>query len=274
MMELTRTQGPEAEMKKLLLASSALVFAGSAVAADLQPRMSVKAPVVAAVPYSWSGCYVGGHAGYGWGTTDFFDPFGNFAAPVTGGGTLRVRSQGALAGGQIGCNYQIASNWVIGVEGEYSWANIRGDTTGPDLFFGGKNLSSKTDALASVTGRVGYNWDRVLFYGKGGAAWARDRYNEHTPPFNFFIFNVAADDLSARADRLGWTVGVGAEWAFADKWSAKIEYNHYDFGNRSLNLTDITGGFTPTTVTQRIDTVKVGINYRFWSPSPVIVAKY
>jgi outer membrane immunogenic protein len=259
-----------AEMKKILLASSALMFAGSALAADLPPRMSVKAPLVAAVPYSWSGCYVGAHAGYGWGTADFFDPLGNFTNPPAGGGTLRTKTQGALAGGQIGCNYQVASHWVIGIEGEYSWANIRGDTTGPDLFFGGKNLSSKTDALASVTGRVGYNWDRVLFYGKGGAAWARDRYNEHTPSFLF----VPADDLSSRADRFGWTVGVGAEWAFADKWSAKLEYMHYDFGSRSLNLTDTSGGFTPTTVTQRIDTVKVGVNYRLWAPSPAIVARY
>src|SRR4051812_1529922 len=71
-----------AQMKKLLLASSALAFAGSAFAADLQPapRMAVKAPVVAAVPFSWTGCYVGAEAGYGWGTKDFTDPFAvNFA---------------------------------------------------------------------------------------------------------------------------------------------------------------------------------------------------
>jgi outer membrane immunogenic protein len=260
-------------MKELLLASSALVFAGSAFAADLPVRMATKAPVVAAVPYSWSGCYVGAHAGSGWGTADFYDPFGDFTAAA--GDTLRTRTQGALAGGQAGCNYQVASNWVVGIEGDISWANIKGDATGPDLLFGGKNLSSKTDALASVTGRVGYTFDRLMFYGKGGGAWARDRYNEHTPPVSFAqIVNIPANDLSATTDRFGWTLGVGVEWAFADKWSAKAEYDHYDFGSRSVNLIDGTGGITTTAVKQRIDTVKVGINYRFWSPSAAIAARY
>ena len=260
-------------MKKLLLASSALMFAGPAFAADLPARMSVKAPVVAAVPYSWTGCYVGAHAGYGWGSTDFYDPFGNFT--LVAGTTVRAKREGPLAGGQIGCNYQFASNWVVGIEGEYSWANIKGDVPSADLFFGGKNLTSKTEALASVTGRVGYTWDRVLFYGKGGAAWSRDRYSLHTPavflpPFVAF----PADDFTARTDRFGWTIGVGAEWAFANNWSAKFEYNHYDFGSRSVNLTDPFGAFVPTDVKQRIDTVKVGINYRFWSPTQVVVARY
>src|SRR5437773_2781750 len=87
----------EAEMKKLLLASSALMFAGPAFAADLPARMSVKAPVVAAVPYSWTGCYVGAHAGYGWGSTDFYDPFGNFT--LVAGTTVRAKREGPHAGG-------------------------------------------------------------------------------------------------------------------------------------------------------------------------------
>src|SRR5438445_12274563 len=111
-------------MKKLLLASSALMFAGPAFAADLPARMSVKAPVVAAVPYSWTGCYVGAHAGYGWGTTDFYDPAGNFA--LAAGTTVRAKREGPLAGGQIGWNYQFASNWEVGLQGEYSVAHTKG----------------------------------------------------------------------------------------------------------------------------------------------------
>ena len=259
-------------MKKLLLASSAVMFAGPALAADLPARMSVKAPVVAAVPYSWTGCYVGAHAGYGWGTADFFDPLGNFAAA---GASVRAKPQGGLAGGQLGCNYQFASNWVVGIEGDYAWANIRGGVPQADLFFNGKNLTSKTDALASVTGRIGYTWDRLMFYGKGGAAWAHDRYSLQTPGFALPpIGIIPANEFTNRTTRSGWTLGVGAEWAFADNWSAKVEYNHYDFGSRSLNLTDAVGAINPTTVTQRIDTVKIGINYRFWSPSAAVMARY
>jgi len=165
-------------MKKILLASSALVMAGSAFAADI--RMPIKAQVAAPVPYSWTGCYIGAQVGYGWGNKNFSDPTGTGFAPA--GSVTRDNIRGGLAGGQIGCNYQFAGNWVVGVEGEYAWANIKGDTLA-DPFFSGKNtaFSSKTDALASVTGRVGYAFDRVLLYAKGGAAWARDQYHITLP---------------------------------------------------------------------------------------------
>jgi outer membrane immunogenic protein len=252
-----------------------IAVTASASAADLPVRMSVKAPIVAAVPFTWTGCYAGAHAGYGWGRENFNDPFANFT--LNPGDSVRVRSEGALAGGQVGCNYQVASNWVVGLEGQYSWADIKGNSNGPDLIFGAKNLSSKTDGLASITGRVGYSFDRLLIYGKGGGAWARDRYNEHTPAASFFFpvfVAFPANDLSSKVDRYGWTVGVGTEWAFADKWSAKIEYNHYDFGTRSVNLMDSAANITQTNVAQRIDTVTVGINYRFWAAASPIVARY
>jgi len=203
-------------MKKFLLASSALMVAGSAFAADIPARMPLKAQISAPVPYSWTGCYIGAQVGYGWGTKDFSDANGFFAPAAT---TVRDNVRGGLAGGQVGCNYQFASNWVVGIEGEYAWANIKGDAVA-DPFFNGKNqtFSSKTDALASVTGRVGYAFDRVLLYGKGGAAWAHDRYHILLP-----AFLGPALDFTGTETRLGWTLGAGLEWAFLDSWSAKIE---------------------------------------------------
>jgi outer membrane immunogenic protein len=251
-------------MKKLLLASSALAFAGSAFAADLQPapRMAVKAPVVAAVPFSWTGCYVGAEAGYGWGTKDFTDPFAVNFADV--GQVVRTNVGGGLVGGQVGCNYQPASNWVLGIEGDIAWANITGSTVDP--FFNAKNMSAKTDALAAVTGRVGYTWDRVMLYGKGGGAWARDRYD--------IVSNLLFPlDYQASETRFGWTVGAGVEWAFSGNWSAKLEYDYYDFGNRRNNLVNPVAGVIPADIRQRINVVKVGLNYNFWS-SPAITARY
>jgi outer membrane immunogenic protein len=247
-------------MKKLILATSALVCAGSALAADLPARMPVKAPVLAPPPFSWTGCYIGGHVGYAWGQKDFADPTGGNFAPL--GTAVGVDTEGWLGGGQIGCNYQFASNWVIGIEGEYSWADINGDA---DAFFGGKNnvLSAKTESIASATARLGYSWNRTLFYAKGGAAWAEDKYSVFLPGV-FLLF----PDVIARGSetRFGWTIGAGFEWAFANNWSAKIEYNHYDFGSRTINLFDplLPLAIVPVNVDQRIDAVKVGINYRFW----------
>jgi outer membrane immunogenic protein len=250
-------------MKKLLLASSALAFAGSAFAADV--RMPTKAPVPVAAPFTWNGCYVGAHAGYGWGEKGFSDPglgAGFAIAPL--GATAEVDTQGWLAGGQLGCNMQ-GGSWVLGIEADYAWANIDGLALDP--FFANKNgdpqiLGAETRGLGSVTGRVGYAFDRFLVYGKGGAAWANDRYDAGL----FFLGFAGITNFTATETRLGWTVGAGVEYAFWDRWSVKLEYNHYEFGDQRVNLFDPVGlAIVPTDIDQRIDTVKIGINYRFWS---------
>ena len=272
-----------AAMRKLLLASSALVFAGSAGAADL--RMPVKAPpVVAAVPYTWTGCSLGGHIGAGWSRTGFTDP-GNtdlfFGGPglvqtlAPAGSSIGVNSSaGGLIGVQAGCDYQFASNWVIGVGGDVAWTDIHGVANDP--FFVGKNgdpipISKRTEALASLTGRVGYAWDRYLVYGKGGVAWAHDRYS--ITNLNCAAFTTC--NLGGGIDRVGWTAGVGFEWSFAPNWSALVEYNHYGFDSASVSFTDpaLPGIVMRYDVRQDIDTVKVGINYRFGGPAAV-VARY
>jgi outer membrane immunogenic protein len=286
-------------MKKLLLLSSAIVAAGPALAADLPARMPVKAPpMAAAVPYTWTGCHVGGHIGAAWDRTRYSDP-GTFLAPAPpfiagglnqnfapAGASFSTNGDGAVLGGvQAGCDYQFASHWVIGIGGDFSWTDI--NSLANDPFFNGKNgrpiaLSSRTDDIASITGRVGYAWDKVLFYGKGGAAFAHDKYSSNNAgAINNAIFgcvNGLAGDCSVAGstDRWGWTAGVGLEWAFATNWSAFAEYDHYGFDTRTvvMNVTNATG-ITPANLNVRhdIDTVKVGINYRFWSAGPV-VARY
>jgi outer membrane immunogenic protein len=250
-------------MRKLLLTSSALVFAGSAFAADL--RMPTKAPPAVAAPFSWTGCYVGAHAGYGWGQKQFSDPqLGGFFGIAPPGAVVEVDTDGWLAGGQIGCNYQTGS-WVLGLEGEFSWADIDGFANDP--FFASKNgdpqtLAAESQWLGSATGRIGYAFDRFLVYGKGGAAWVDDRYDANL----FGFFAAAPTAFTAGETRFGWTLGAGIEYAFWDRWSVKVEYNHYEFGDRRVNLLDPVGGFiVPTDIEQRIDTVKLGVNYRFWS---------
>lgn len=286
-------------MKRILLATTALafaspVFASPALAADLAPvRMPLKAPPVVARPFTWTGCYVGGHVGAGWGHADFVDPNavlpeGGFFAP-TGAGVGIDQGGGFLGGGQVGCDYQFATNWVIGLAGDLSWTNLNGSASDPfafargDPFFGGKNgvpatLRDNTQWLASVTGRLGYAWDRWMLYGKGGAAWEHSNDSIQniagwgTPgslcgtgtgaAFAFVACNPSGTDTAT-----GWTAGVGVAWMFAPNWSAGIEYDHYGFGSHSVTLTSpniLTGSAAaPITVSQRIDVVKVTLDYRF-----------
>src|SRR5438132_9745179 len=154
-------------MKKTTLlagvATGALAIAAPANAADL--RMPVKAaPIVAPAPYfSWTGCYIGTHVGWGWGRKDFGNArSGSSALPSV---NTSFDTSGAIFGGQLGCNYQLQSNWVIGLEGSVSGADINGFSGGDGASGCSSELvHAKTDFLASITGRLGWTgWDpRVL----------------------------------------------------------------------------------------------------------------
>jgi outer membrane immunogenic protein len=258
-------------MKHFLLATTALVLAGQAQAAER--------------PYSWTGCYIGGHIGQGRTNTRISEPDDTavngvqYFAPT--GTAIGVRDTGTVGGIQGGCDYQFAQNWLAGVGGDFSWANIDGQTVDP--FFAGKNggpvfLNSKTDRLATVTGRVGFVWDRVLVFGKGGAAWARSTHS--IEGLTFWGNPVSGDCLSGGVSvpcnpagtdkRSGWTLGAGVEWAFAARWSVGVAYDHYDFGTRTISLTDPNGApglagmpvTGPVDVKQTIDTVRLSFNYR------------
>ena len=113
------------------------------------------------------------------------------------------------------------------------------------------------DALGTFAGRLGFALDRVLLYGKGGTAFANDKYE---------LNSIAAS--RSNETRWGWMVGAGIEYSFTDNWSAKFEYNYLDFGTRGVRFTDTTGTFVlDTNIRERIHVAKAGINYRFgWAP--------
>jgi outer membrane immunogenic protein len=209
-----------------------------------------------AASFTWTGCYVGAHVGGGWGQTGFADATPNDSL-VTGGGAgwspvvMHADTSGFLGGGQIGCNYQFAPIWVVGLEGDFSAAHISGSTTTP-LWFNSP-LDSKTDWLGSATVRIGYTWDRWLAYAKGGVGFAH----------NEFASSNYIGTWNASETRAGWTAGAGLEWAFMDNWSAKFEYDFYDLGSRDVTFTSPTAAPSTETMTQVIHTILLGVNYHF-----------
>jgi len=113
--------------------------------------------------------------------------------------------------------------------------------------------------LPSLTARFGYAADRWLFYVKGGVAWASDSYSV-TGTFTGTPFDFEGLDL-----RFGWTAGGGVEWAFSDLWSARLEYDYYQFGNGSVLMSDSTNVLSgPVNVKQSVQTVKAGLNFHVW----------
>ena len=258
-------------MKRLLLASTVLALGGQV----FGEQARAAPPTV----YNWTGCYIGANAGAGWSRNQVSEPlnatFQNFA-PV--GSSFDANSNAAfIGGGQLGCNYQFAPNWVVGLQGDMSFGGISGQADDP--FFAGKNpgpvtLQAKTTWIASAQGRVGYAWNNILLYGTGGPAWAHTKFSggnldRFGNPADFCFsggLGVACTPTGSDT-RLGWTLGAGFEWAFNNNWSAGFVYNHYAFGSRNVTLTD-PNAFSSTvadiTVKTQIDTAKVTLNYRFW----------
>ena len=219
-------------------------------AADM--RMPVKAPPapVQTYGYNWTGFYIGGHVGGAWAEKDWvaegFGPLGS------------QKIDGFIGGGQVGFNYQVGA-LVWGVEADFSWANLDGSFT-DTVFFGDNTTTVKW--FGTVTGRIGYAWDRTLLYVKGGGAWVRDVY-AITDDSGFFA--------ETRETRWGWTVGAGLEYGLTPNWSVKVEYNYLDFGTERIRFAPDFGAPFERDADQQIHVVKFGINYRFGGP---VVARY
>src|SRR6266853_2714197 len=157
---------------------------------------AVRGPAYRAPPppvplfYNWTGLYVGVHVGGGWADLGVGDS-----------------GSGFIGGGQVGHNYQI-NQWVWGLEADVSGSGIKNNLAA----FGPFTVSFNWNSLWTLTPRLGYAFDNWLVYGKAGGAWAD--VSVSGMPFG-----------SPGGTASGWVAGVGAEYAFRNNWSAKIEYN-------------------------------------------------
>jgi outer membrane immunogenic protein len=286
-------------MKKLLLASvavSALTIQHSGYAADLSAPI-LKAPPPAPV-WSWTGCFVGGQVGWGWqrnkiSQTNFFTNSSGgtlfiFRDAANGG----VNSSGGVFGGQVGCDYQFAGGFVVGVQGTFLGSDINGVSQDPlngtlqtvtpaggpftAGVLGAGSIGVRTRYIESVTGRLGWaGWSpQTLFYVRGGGAWVDTQLDMRQSAAGGFRTFPAAPIFDTKYS--GWTIGGGFEWMIANNWSAFVEYNFYDFKSQGLFAAggtpgvrlgnNIFGGTLASDVT--ISTVTVGVNYRFNSVRP------
>ena len=253
-------------MKKILVGAVgavALSLSAPASAADLAARPYVKAPppAIAAI-YDWSGFYIGINGGGGSARKCW-----DFVTPVTG--TLVTDgchdATGGTVGGQIGYRWQ-STQWVFGFEGQGNWADFRGNNISPTAAF--QQNRSKIDSFGLITGQIGYAWNNVLFYVKGGGAVVGDKYDLLIAPGFVGAGTVFG---SASETRWGGTVGAGLEVGFAPNWSVGFEYNHLFLGTRNKDFA-LGGVFAQTErIRQDVDMGLVRLNYRWGGP---LIAKY
>jgi opacity protein-like surface antigen len=258
-------------MKKLTVASIAVIALAAALkpaaAADYGPPPPiVYAPAPAIVYFSWTGFYFGAHAGGGFGhKTETGAPYPFLADTITPL-PASFDVSGWLGGGQIGAQYQ-AGSVVFGAEADVSGANLTGSGSCASLSLLNGALppggcSAKVVGVGTIAGRLGYAMDRLLVYGKGGAAWANDQYSLTSPNVTFL------PAFSGNETKWGWMVGVGVEYAFFENWSAKVEYDYLDLHTSNLQFADTTQSFIlNTSIQQQLHLVKLGLNYRWgWAP--------
>jgi opacity protein-like surface antigen len=253
-------------------------FTPETIAAAMPTKIPVKArPIL--TPVNWTGFYVGGVVGAAAGRTDI---------GFVGDGGTKPWVLGGLGGIEAGYNYQFSNNWVLGVEGDVVATNLRGARTAgaadglppPGFSPAFYTAQDRTNWMATVTGRLGYSYERTLWYGKGGVAFEDSSTSVNCifgPTATLLAFNcrnqalaVSPGFTTANYTRVGWTVGVGTEFDLGKNWSAKAEYDYLSFGRHTTLATD---GTTFLTDKSDVSQVKVGLNYRFSGPTAV-VARY
>lgn len=227
-------------------------------------------------PFNWTGFYLGAHLGGLANLSDISDPLG---ASLFGNSNLAT---GGLAGAQIGYNQQ-SGLVVYGLEADISLPDIEGTSTCSSLSgsFVNSNCRASVDAFGTLTARLGLalgSDGRALLYGKAGAAWYTGSLDLAT---NDWTAGAANNPFTRRSNDLsnwGWTLGVGAEYALASRWSLKAEYNYLDFGDQSTTLLpsavlDNTGAVISTVplrqgdVSNDLHSFKIGLNYRLGQSS-------
>jgi outer membrane immunogenic protein len=203
-------------------------------------------PIVVPKSYfSWTGFYIGGHLGYGWGSTS---SSGNGDA-FNGEDGFTVQPYGWMAGVTLGYNWQF-DNLVVGLEGDLGYLGAE-DSQENALAF----ANAEYGGYGTLTGRLGYAEDRWLFYAKGGLAFADI---ENTGGAFTDDGDVDPGDFTSLQEvRVGLAAGLGVEYAFQRDLSMKIEYLYMDFGD------DRSGNFDGDRFRHDNDihTIKVGLNY-------------
>jgi outer membrane immunogenic protein len=299
-------------MKTFLLTSAAFgMLALRAMAADVAPVYNAPIPVPvynAPIPLPvciWCGFYLGLNAGGTWSdnnsvavnsvlTQDFpLGPAGYGAASAAGAaGSVPVGGAlGFIGGGQIGYNWQVSSAWLVGLETDISdipgvsgqFSGTLTNSVGPFALFGRPEVvttsiasTSKLDYLGTVRGRLGYLTPTFLLYATGGLAYGGVKASTAITQSNNDLFlqsNTSAAGAFSQM-RAGWTAGAGLEWMFVQKWSAKVEYLHYDLGsvtfsNGALRTSGTAVGIGLAVVDSTSsakfsgDIVRAGVNYHW-----------
>ena len=249
-------------MKLPVIIAALLSGMTAASAADLAP--APVEPIAPAAPaFSWAGFYVGAHAGAGWGRdrdnqSEICGGGGNGASSCgSGGGSSgsldRFNLQGFVGGIHAGYNFHEAERFVVGAEMDFDYANLHGSAHGYyNSSYRVLGLRSRWQGSGRL--RLGYAVDRFLPYITAGVAIAEGRLTNAGTNNGKAIQATGSSKM-----HLGWTVGLGSEYAFTDHWIGRAELRYTDFPKGASHRTadgPVKAGWDQVTAT-------IGLSYRF-----------
>jgi outer membrane immunogenic protein len=246
--------------KFLVVLCAAIGLSASAFAADLPPAPAPRAPAVYVPPvlpvYNWSGFYVGINGGWGFGNAKFSIPASSVSTTSFPDGFPAVSGtatdNGGVVGGTAGVNFQTGA-FVFGAEGDWDYSAINTGTTLTICNVSG-TCQTGNNWLATLRGRFGVAADRVLFYGTAGGA--------------FVNMQTVVNGVTNTHDQAGWTAGAGIEWAFADNWTARVEYLFVDVGAGTINCSTAQciaayGAPIPVSASLTENLIRAGVDFKF-----------
>jgi outer membrane immunogenic protein len=288
--------------KSILCTSVFLMLACAGAAADelpTRPSYYVTGPTPS---LPWTGFYIGGVGGYGW-ANSAVQFGGNDAASAAGtcGGAGRPAGQcisgtgftlnGALAGGQVGYDWQITSLWLVGFAADYQWSGFSEVGTSPTFRLGGvgttEAIANETvDSFGTVRVRMGTTpVNSVLLYGTAGLAYGHVKTNLTIPnpvtagtsslstggySYSCSAGGPACFAGSTAENELGWTIGGGGEMRLTNHISLQTEvlYVQFDAPDPTATAQRSVVGTTPSSMAATFTPVRqvvwrAAVNFRF-----------
>ena len=236
-------------MKRIIFVGTlSLLSLSNAFAADLPvaPPRAPAAYVPVPVPvYNWGGIYVGINGGWAVGTVKYTNNFNGFSGSQS--------DNGGVVGGTLGANWQTGA-FVLGVEGDWDWSGVSNNATNA-LCANTGTCQTGNKWISTVRGRAGVAWDRILFYGTAGGAFGN--------------MQTTLNGVATTHTQAGWTAGAGIEAAFAENWTAKVEYLFVDLGSTSASGicagSAVCAPGTAFSVNANLtaNVIRGGVNYKF-----------
>ncbi|HEY5207893.1 MAG TPA: OmpA family protein [Stellaceae bacterium] len=214
----------------------------------MRPIIAATAAIILAATFSataraadWSGPELGIQGGYGWGSSQ--------GQVVPGFPAYSLSPDGGMGGGHAGYNFQFGP-YVFGVEGDAEGGDISATRAGL-----GGSIRTQMDFDASIRGKMGFSFERVLAYGTGGVAFGL---------VDTTYKNAGGATVAAPSEiRVGWTAGGGLAYALTPNWNAGVEYRYTDLGSQRVAV-----GIESDRNRVTYNMIRLAATYRFAPPPP------